>query len=703
MIRPFVIPVWKQAPFIRLLLPLVAGILLQWYFQISATAIVFSLVSFGLAFILFLLLPMALRYKLKPLQGVFIQLIFISLGMLLTWQKDVRHQAGWYGNRYTDSSYLAVQIDEPPVEKAKSFKVACRVRSIIENGKSVDCKGKLLLYFNKDSARKIPQYGDRILIHKNLQPIKNSGNPAAFDYQQYAAFQGFFRQVFLTENDWVILEQSKASAANRFWQFIYKVREYVLSVLRKAINNRDELGISEALLIGYTNDLDKDLVQAYSNTGVVHIIAISGMHLGLIYVLLIFIFARMPVISRSKTAQLIFILICLWLFAILTGASVSVLRAAVMFSCIAIGKNLKKQVSIYSSLAASAFILLCYNPYYLWAVGFQLSYLAVLGIVLFQKQLYHCFYIKNKWLDKVWQLMSVSTAAQILTFPVCIYYFHQFPNMFLLTNIVAVPLATVLLYAAIVMVGFSWVPGVDVYLGKLVGGLAWLMNTCIRWVNGFSFAVWDSISATVLSTGLLYAVVLGFSAWLIRKKKKYFYYALPALLAFVMQLALLNWQTAKQQKIIVYHVPRHQAIDFINGNRYKFVADEALKNDGLLMNFHLKPARIDLQLNNPGESLPVLYQQNRFFFFKNKKILLVDTTFRIPVTNRKTELDLMIFSKNSRNSIAQLVSIFNCKMFVFDASNPAWKIEQWKAECRSLGLTFYSVPDEGAFIYNIVI
>lgn len=229
------------------------------------------------------------------------------------------------------------------------------------------------------------------------------------------------------------------------------------------------MGIAEALLIGHTNDLDKDLVQAYSNTGVVHIIAISGMHLALIYGLLVWLFARIPLVNKSKIAQVVLILCCLWLFSLLTGAASSVLRSAVMFTFIAVGKNLSKQSSIYNSLAASAFVMLCYNPYFLWDVGFQLSYLAVIGIIIFQKSIYKWVYIKNKWVNKIWQLMAVSLPAQVLTFPVCIYYFHQFPNLFLITNIIAVPLSGVILFAEIGLVAFSWVPLLGNYLDKIVG------------------------------------------------------------------------------------------------------------------------------------------------------------------------------------------------------------------------------------------
>ncbi len=703
MSRPYAIPIWKKAPFIRLLLPLIAGILLQWYLQISLQFIVTACISFGIAFLLFLLLPIAIRFKLQPLQGLIIQLVFVALGAWLTWQKDMRHHKNWYGNHYKDGSYLVVRIDEPLVEKNKTYKADGCVETVIQDGKAIPAEGKLLLYFSKDSFKNNLAYGDKIIIHKNLQPVKNSGNPGAFNYQRYAAFQGIFHNVFLKNKDWRALnEKSK----NGFKQLIFSAREYVLGVLQKSIstgsdNYRDELGIAEALLIGYTNDLDKDLVQAYSNTGVVHIIAISGMHLALIYVLLVWVFAKIPLINKSKWLQLVLILSCLWLFSILTGASPSVLRAAVMFSCIAVGKTYFKQASIYNSLAASAFVLLCYNPYYLWAVGFQLSYLAVLGIVIFQKPIYNCFYTKNKWVDKTWQLVSVSTAAQLLTFPVCIYYFHQFPNLFLISNLIAVPLSALILYVEIALIALSWIPFAVTWLGKLVTGLVWVMNRMILWINDLSFAVWENIPATVLSTGLLYATLITCSAWLLLKNKTYFHLALFTALAFIIQSSYSNWQSSKQQKLIVYNVPQHQAIDFINGNSYQFVGDRILLEDGQLQNFHLKPGRIAYQLSSRTDSMDGVFNQGIFFQFNNKRIMIADKAMIVDSVVQKINLDLLIISKNPRLDITSLAKTFNCRQIVFDASNPPWKIEKWKKECKTLNQKFYSIPDNGAFIYNI--
>ena len=219
MLRPNIIPIWKKAPFIRLLLPLIAGIILQWYLQIPLQFIVIAFVSFSIAFLLFLLLPIALRFKLQALQGFIIQLLFIATGALLTQQQDIQHDRNWYGNFYKDGSYLVVRIDEPLAEKAKSYKADGYVESIIENGKIFPCKGKLLVYFSKDSIKTNLNYGDRIVIHKKLQAIKNSGNPGGFNYQRYAAFQGIFHNVYLKENDWVVLKDNNASGKNNFKQF----------------------------------------------------------------------------------------------------------------------------------------------------------------------------------------------------------------------------------------------------------------------------------------------------------------------------------------------------------------------------------------------------------------------------------------------------------------------------------------------------
>ena len=698
MLQNFRVPFWKAMPFIRLLPLFIIGILLQWYLQFSLTVIIIAAICFALALLLFSFLPLAVRFKLRPIQGIILYMIIASFGSFVTWQKDIRHHANWYGNYYKDSSWLVVRIEEPLIEKAKSYKADGFVEAIIKGDMVTRCEGKLLLYFSKDSSLPQLHYGDKIVINKNLQSIKNSGNPGAFNYQRYAAFQQTFHNVFLKDKDYVVLNDKKVSA---FKQFIFSARQNILNILQKNIGtNKDELGIAEALLIGYTNDLDKDLVQAYTNTGVVHIIAISGMHLGLIYMLLVWIFARMPFVKRSKVLQLIFILCCLWLFSILTGGSASVLRSAVMFSFIKVGETFFKRSSIYNSLAASAFVMLCFDPYYLWNVGFQLSYLAVIGIVLFQKPIYNLLYIKNKYLNRIWQMAAITIAALLLTFPACIYYFHQFPVLFLITNLIVVPLSTIVLYAELFLITVSWVPFIGSYAGKLVQLLVWMMNKFVIRINEIPFAVWDNIPSGVVSTWLLYLLIIGLSIWLLNKNKSAFKFALTCLLFFAIVQTYAKWEVAKQEKFIVYNVPQHQAIDIIQGSSYQFIGDSVLLEDGLLQNFHLKPARIALQLIKRTDSLSTIVRQSNFLLLNGKRILLLDEPLFFEATE-KIDVDIIVISKNPKIRIAQLSTVFNCKQYVFDASNSLYRITKWKKECDELQLNYYAVPEKGAFVCDV--
>ncbi len=692
-------PIWKLAPFVRLLLPFCVGILIQWYIGIALYLIV-TLLLIVLVFVIgFTFISIKNKYRLQTLEAILFFIAMIVLGLFLTHKNDESKNTNWYGKAYKPNDFILVRIDEPVIEKNKSYKANAYVEGIIKNDSLIKTQGKIIVYFAKDSAAGLLNYGDKILIHKNIQTIKNSGNPGSFNYQRYASFQQLFHTIFLKEKDWVKTNERQVSW---FKQFIFSAREKILDILKKNIgDNKDELGIAEALLIGYTNDLDNDLVQAYSNTGVVHVIAISGMHLGLIYVMLVWVFGKLPFIKKSKIIQVVLILSCLWLFSLLTGASASVLRSAVMFSCIAIGKNFFKQASIFNSLAASAFILLCYNPYYLWDVGFQLSYLAVIGIIIFQKPIYNTIYIKNKYVNEVWKLVAISIAAQLLTFPICIYYFHKFPNLFILTNIIAVPLSSLILYLEIAMISLCWIPFIGTWLGKLTQWLVWLMNKIILFVNDFPFAVWDNLLASILTTLLLYVVVVTCCIWLIKKKKEYLKFSLLTLLCFVLLQSFMQWQIKNQQKLIVYNVPQHQAIDFVSGNTYKFIGDSILLVDGILQNFHLKPGRIKLQLNQRVDSLSNCFAKKNFYQFNTKKIILIDEPIAFNSLTTKINVDIILISKNPKLHIPELASVFNCKTIVFDASNSLWKIDQWKEDCDKLNLQYYSVPDNGAYVLDL--
>lgn len=691
------IPFWKPVPFLRLLLSLITGILLQWYAKIPLLWIGVGGMIFLSFFFCFRFLPVATRFKFRFVQGLLLQLIIVATGTLLAFKGDVRNRPGWFGKIIQPGDQLLLQLAEPPAEKPKSWKATVLVKAVLRSGRVMPVQGKLLLYFSKTATAQQLQYGDVLIVAKAPERIKNSGNPGAFDYKQHAAFQSLFHSVYLKENEWIKTGGNNAAV---FQRFLIAAREKVLAALRKQLTNRDELGIAEALLIGYNNDLDRDLLQAYSNTGVVHVIAISGMHLALIYILLQWIFRRLPFIRSKKLLQLVFVLGLLWLFALLTGGSASVLRAAVMFSFISIGAQLSRKASIYNSLAASAFVLLCYNPYYLWDVGFQLSYGAVLGIVVFQRPLYNLIYIKNKLLDQCWKLCSVSLAAQVLTFPACIYYFHQFPNLFLLANLLVVPLSGLILYVEIALVAFSFIPVLPFLLGQLASMLLWLMNQIVFTINKLPLAVWDNIHLSFLPALLLYIVVATAGGWLLHKNKMLLYTTLCGLCFFLLLQAVEKWTAANRQQVIVYNIPGTRAIDVVAGNRYHFIGDSSAEVPGPNYNFHLKPARIALQLSIKNELADKLSRSGRFYAIGNKSMLLLDTAFSFETPAKKINIDFILLSKNTQVSIAALENIFDCKQYVFDASNNAWRIGNWEKECGQLKKNYHSTPAQGAYIAN---
>ena len=696
---PINIPIWKKAPLLRLLLPLLAGILLQWYLSFSLFFIVLGIISFLVAYLVFYFLRHAFKYRLSWLQGISLQLIIVACACLLTWQKDSRRKENWFGNYYTSGSHLLLKLQEPVVEKANSFKAEAEVLAVIAGDTAYSSSGKILIYFSKNDTAAALDYGQQIIINQELQAIKSAGNPGSFNYKRYAAFQQIHYTVYLRPQNFIVTGKLEGNA---FYKFIYAARAYVLQTIETYVGtDKNITAIAEAMLIGYKENLDRDLLQAYSNTGVVHIIAISGLHLGLIYLMLVFIFDRLPFIKKSVLIKTLLLIACLWLFAILTGASASVLRSAVMFTCVAIGKNFFKQASVYNSLAASAVILLGYNPYLLWDVGFQLSYLAVLGIVWLQPFIYRWVYFKYKALRYVWAMVSVTLAAQIAAFPICMFYFHQFPNMFLFTNLFTVPLAELLLITEIALVAFSWNSFLAGLLGKLVGFIIYIMNGIVNFFNNFSYSVTDNIYATKLSTFLLYALIISICCWFIYRSKKWRMAGLVFSVLFIGFYVQAYFQLQQQQKIIVYNVSKYSAIDFIQKDKYFFIGDSILLEDGLLQNFHLKPSRIAMQLQPLPANLPGIKNNGPFWQIQSKILMLANDNLVNYETPQSFKVDYLILSKNTKINLPEIARKYRPSQVIIDASNSLWKIAQWKKQCEELHLQSFSVSTEGAFVVNL--
>lgn len=688
---------WKRTPFIRILPPLMAGIVIQWYWPVSLTAL-WVLPGFSIFVISsWFFIPFFQRYKSAWLSGISISFLFISLGALLTAFNDIRHNKKWFGNYYTDNTTVIVSLDEPLVEKTKSLKANASVNYIFKDGNAIKVKGKIIVYFKIDSLLPPIDYGSQIIFNKSLQEIKNAGNPGGFDYKRYSLFQDITHQAYLKPGEFEVLDGKEKSRINTF---LYAVREKVLNILRANIKGDKELGLAEALLIGYKDDLDKTLVQSYSNTGVVHIIAISGMHLALIYWLINLLMKPIGKRKKWRWIKPVIAIAVLWLFSLLSGASPSVLRAAVMFTFIVLAEGFSKKSSIYNTLAASAFCLLCYDPYWLWDVGFQLSYAAVLSIVIFMRPIYNLIYCKNKLLDIIWKLNAVTLAAQILTTPLSIYHFHQFPAYFLLTNFVAVPLSSAIVLGEILLCAVSFIPPAAWLVGKILSWLIMLMNSYVERIEALPGSLSDGLQINIIQAVLLFVFIAGISFWLMEKIKRGLTIGLMALLGVFTARSYSFINAGKQQKIIVYNVPQRQAIDFIDGRNYLFYGDSGLLTDDFAQNFHLKPSRI-LNRLSPVTSINNFFIYDKYAGYKDRKILLADTSLTFSETDVKNDIDLLIISKNPKLYISKLAKAFNIKQVVFDGSVPFWKLPYWKKDCDSLHIPYYDVNEKGAFVMNL--
>lgn len=687
----YIIHLWKQAPFLRLLIPFIAGLLLQYHFAfVLNTWLIIAAIAFIL-FIIFLLLPLKRKFSQSWIGGVAISTIMVCLGGILFYKNTGINDSLCVKNNYAEQKLL-VTLQEPLQEKEKSYKAKACVELMGDDSTCKSATGNIIVYLQKDSVKPALTYGSQIVIDKPLQPIRNSGNPACFDYEQYCAFQHIYYQVFLKPNEYVVLAKKKTSPAK---QFLFNASDAITSILQKYIASKKELGLAEALLIGYKDDLDKSLVQSYSNTGVVHIIAISGLHLGVIYFLLLLLLKPLSDKRKlNKVLKPIIIISFLWLFSIMSGASPSVLRSAVMFTSIVIGNSISKQTSVYNTLSVSAFLLLCYNPFWLWDVGFQLSYAALLSIVVFMKPVYHCIYIKNKLLDKIWQAAAVTIAAQILTTPISIYYFHQFPVFFLMTNLLAVPISTIILIGEIVLCAVAFITPLATVIGRILTWFLWLMNTIVERIEAIPFNMWGGMQISIWQNVVLYIFIAAITLWLLKNHRHYMYVSFLSLLLFVSLRSYSFYEASRQKKLIVYNIPQRQAIDIISGRNYEFIGDKELQQDGFLQNFHLKPSRI-LQRIKPCNP-----KAENIIVWKGKRIVILNESYGYEAAKEKVQVDAIIISHSPKLNISDITNAFNCKTIVFDASNADWKTTKWKEECKQLNQLYFSVKDDGAFVMN---
>ena len=303
-------------------------------------------------------------------------------------------------------------------------------------------------------------------------------------------------------------------------------------------------------------------------------------------------------------------------------------------------------------------------------------------------------------MDHIWQLNAVTLAAQVLTTPLSIFHFHQFPVYFLLTNFVAVPLSSVIVIGEILLCAIAFIPSIARILGNLLSWLIMLMNEYVGRIEALPGSLWDGLQIDIVQTILLFILVTSWAYWLIRKIKTGFVIGLMAALAFIAFRSYSFYQAGLQLKIIIYNVPRRQAVDFIEGRNYLFFGDSDLVRDEFTQNFYLKPCRI-LHRISDTRLITNLAIDNKYAVFGEKKILLLDSGIVLSAQSKLPDIDLVIISRSPKLSIATLANGCRIKQVVFDGSASTRKLPYWKKECDSVHIPYHDVTEKGAFVMKL--
>lgn len=539
--------IFQKIPFIRITSLFLIGILLQYYFSfdLRVTAVI---CTFFLSILIFL-------WRNSNFSTVKTQNILLASGIVISGLfypgKVKERQLPAFDRK----DYFLAEVCQKPAEKANTFQTILLIQNRL-----LKKPEKIIAYFSKIEFDLTLKTGDQLIILAKPQEIKNMGNPFEFDYQSMMKKKDIWFSVYLNKGAYL----KTGRQINRISYWAEQTRDKLIAVLAATKIGKEERSVVAALTLGYRTELDPETTDYFASTGAMHVLAVSGLHVGLIYFILGFLLAPL---KRAKIGILFYpvaLLAFLWIYAFITGFSPSVQRATVMFSFVIMGTVLGRPVNIYNSLSASALVLLLLNPNIMFEVGFQLSYLAVFGIVLIQPKLAALITIKSKYLKWVWDLFTVSIAAQLATFPLGLLYFNQFPNLFWLSNFFVIPGATLIIWLTFGFFVLSPIPFVSDLLAQLVHYITYAMVGALKLMSSLPNAVAEGIVITPLQTWVIYGILLSAIIFWFSKKKGWLFCSLSLVALLHVAVIGKKIELINQKTIYVYN-SRNTMIHFING------------------------------------------------------------------------------------------------------------------------------------------
>lgn len=740
---------WSRVPMLRLAFAIITGIALRIAADnpsFSSPTVLFCAVAVAvaLASVVFILVTaniktVTLAYRLRVYNGFALTIFIIAFAYLLTCLYTQKNYSTDFSGFLSDKNILVVQITEPPVLRDKIVIVNAEVTEVNNNTGHFATTGNIQLSFLKDSVCEQLQYGDRLLINSKIEATTGPKNPYEFDFKTYLAFHNIYYKAFIVSSQWLCI------AHNQGYQLlgaIYRLRDSFLKVITLYVPDKNDFGVASAIMLGDNDYINPDVKRAYASSGAVHVLSVSGLHVGIMFLMLNFLLRWMDKRGRKILFAKTFIIITfIWFYACLTGLSPAVLRSAMMFTLFQLGYLFIRNTNTYNIVAGSAVLLMLFNPFVITDVGFQLSYMAVFGIVYMQPRIANFITIKTpqvphfkvqptwinksftflqygiKWLglkalDFFWQLTAASIAAQIATLPLCLLYFYQFPNLFLLANMIVIPLSNLLLFAGTGLFAVAHIPYLNDIAGSLFNAILVLLNKFIFWIDALPFALTKGVCVSATGAILLYLLIV-LLCWLTEERKNKI--VISALIVVLILCSLSSFkkiQQRGQKEIVVYSVSKQKAIAFIADKTLYYDIDSALYHNQNDMLFHIyhhwwqSGITDQIALTNPITKAGIYSRtiaQGKIILFEGKKILLVDSSSVFNPYGVKTKLkpDLVIFSNVPKVSIPILKKSVDFNDVIFDSSTKPPSRKRWRKDCSDLNINYWDVNTEGAYVWNL--
>lgn len=689
---------WTRFPLFRFLIPFGAGILTSLYYKpLIINSIFVASVAILLSWLFTKNKYATGKYALRWMAGIPFYTAFWGIGCLLSWLTDAGNFHSHF-SAFKEHTTIAVETSEPASETKKGIRIFAKVKAIKNCEKWIPVRGNLVIYVRDTSHQLKVKYHDNLLITAKFHPVPGPSNPEAFDFREYLRNKGVHHQAFLDKNDLVIL--SDKAEPNHF-SLAYDLRDKLLQKIESYIN-KDESGVAAALLLGYEGWLDPEQELSYSNAGVLHVLCVSGMHVALIYNLLALLTGWMDKKRFTRHLKYFLLLNLIWFYAMVTGFSPSVIRAAAMISFVIFGKWVDRNASVYNLLCGSCFLLFIFDPFLIRSTGFVLSFLAVCGIIFYHKLLLPLWVPPNQIMFMIWELTSVSLAAQLTTFPLSMFLFHQFPNYFLIANLIIIPLSTGVMYSGLLILVTDWIPFAGFIFGWITTKGILLLNLLVNLVASLPGALTTDIYISGFETLLIYAGMIVFTLWLTKKSLLWLQLSMIATILFLGSKILATCESGSQLSFTVYQSPKSSLYSLMDGNHSLIFNDTSI----IAINSQ-NPAHLHLLKKGTTLKDTLIISPDFHYALQldslNRVVILSDIKF-VPKNSFPTYPKLkaiVILRGKIKISGNDLVSELKPSQVVLDNTVNKKDSERLTKELEQLNIPCHSVNASGAFSLSL--